>query len=142
MPRRATGQNPSWQEADELGLIPDILIGVDMTQPITREEFCELAVLLYEKVTGEPGKPVSPNPFTDTSKAQILKAFKLGITTGTSATTFSPDALINREQCATMLFRAIKAMKPNEDYSVSGSRGFPGPKGNLELGGGSCEIYV
>jgi hypothetical protein len=49
------------QNAYDLGLIPDILIGADMTKPITREEFCELAVLLYEKVTGKAGEPVSPN---------------------------------------------------------------------------------
>lgn len=43
---------PELQTAYDLGLIPDILIGADMTKPITREEFCELSVLLDEKVTG------------------------------------------------------------------------------------------
>ncbi len=66
-----------------------------MTKPITREEFCELAVLLYEKVTETAAAPVSPNPFTDTTNSQILKAYALGITTGTSTTTFSPNTLIN-----------------------------------------------
>lgn len=113
------------QDAYDMGLIPDILIGADMTKPITREEFCELAVLLYEKITGSVSEPVSPNPFTDTTNTQILKAFKLGITTGTSATTFSPNVLINREQCAAMLFRAIKAMKPNGDFSIEGVKDFP-----------------
>ena len=37
------------QKANDLGLIPKILKGADMTKPITREEFCELALLLYEK---------------------------------------------------------------------------------------------
>lgn len=116
---------PELQNAHELGLIPDILVGADMTKPITREEFCELAVLLYEKVTGNSSQPVTPNPFTDTTNTQILKAFKLGITTGTSAATFSPNVLINREQCAAMLFRAIKAMKPNADFSTAGVKNFP-----------------
>ncbi len=113
------------QDAYDLGLIPDILIGADMTKPITREEFCELAVLLYEKIMGNKCEPVSPNLFTDTKNTQILKAFKLGITTGTSATTFSPNVLINREQCAAMLFRAIKAMKPNGDFNIAGIKDFP-----------------
>ena len=116
------------QKASELGLIPSILNGADMTKPITREEFCELSVLLYEKVTGKQSVPVSPNPFTDTSNAQILKANNIGITTGTSATTFSPKALINREQCAAMLFRAIMAMKPDGDYSTAGVKDFPDQK--------------
>jgi len=58
----------------------------------------------------------------------VLKAFALGITTGTSATTFSPQVLINREQCAAMLFRAIKAIHPNGDYSVAGIPDFPDQK--------------
>ncbi|MEA4920343.1 MAG: S-layer homology domain-containing protein [Clostridiaceae bacterium] len=116
------------KKANELGLIPDVLKGVDMTKPITREEFCELAVLLYEKVTKSTDAPATSNPFTDTSNNQILKAYALGITTGTSATTFSPKTLINREQCATMLFRAIKAIAPNADYSIGGVKDFPDQK--------------
>lgn len=115
-------------QANEFGLIPDILKGADMTKPITREEFCELAVLLYEKVTQTNAVPTSPNPFTDTANSQILKAYALGITTGTSATTFSPKTLINREQCATMLFKAIKAIAPSADYSIAGVKEFPDQK--------------
>jgi S-layer homology domain. len=119
---------PELEKASELELIPDILKGADMTKPITREEFCELAVLLYEKVTDTAAAPISPNPFTDTSNSQILKAYALGITAGTSATAFSPKTLINREQCAAMLYRAIKAIAPNADYSVTGIKDFPDQK--------------
>lgn len=119
---------PELQKAANLGLIPDILKDADMTKPINREEFCELSVLLYEKVAAKTSQPVSANPFTDTTNTQILKAYKLGITSGTSATTFSPKVLINREQCAAMLFRAIKAIKPNEDYSIVGVKDFPDQK--------------
>ena len=123
----------SWAEselknANALGLIPGILQGVDMTKPITREEFCELAVLLYEKAAETTAAPASPNPFTDTTSSQILKAYALGITTGTSTTAFSPNTLINREQCAAMLFRAIKAIVPTADYSVAGIKDFPDQK--------------
>jgi hypothetical protein len=37
-----------------------------------------------------------------------LKAFNLGVTNGTSPTTFSPNLLLNREQAATMLTRVYK----------------------------------
>jgi len=100
---------------------------VDLTKPITREEFCELAVLLYEKCT-DTIVTATDNPFTDTTNPQILKAYKLGITTGTSPTTFSPKVLINREQCATMLFRVIKAINPDGDYSIDGVKDFPDQK--------------
>ncbi|MDD4089844.1 MAG: hypothetical protein PHP29_09165 [Tissierellia bacterium] len=116
------------QKANDLGLIPDILKGADMTKPITREEFAELAVVLYEKVTGIKSEPFSPNPFTDTINPQILKAKNLGITEGTSGTTFSPKVLINREQCATMLFRAIKGIHPQGNYSIEGAKDFPDQK--------------
>jgi hypothetical protein len=116
------------KKANELGLIPEILNGVDMTQSISREEFCELAVLLYEKVTENNAVAVSPNPFTDTTNEQILKAYALGITNGTSATLFSPKTLINREQCAAMLFRTIKAIAPTADYSIEGVKDFPDQK--------------
>jgi hypothetical protein len=113
------------KKANELGLIPDILSGADLTKPITREEFCELALLLYEKTTGKNPEPVSPNPFTDTVNPQILKAFALGITKGTSDTTFTPGKVISRQECATMLYRAIKAIAPNADYSIAGVPDFP-----------------
>lgn len=113
------------QAAYDSDLIPNILMGADMTQPITREEFAELAVRLCEKTIDEDVLPASPNPFTDTTNTQILKAFELGITTGTSTTAFSPNLLINREQCATMLYRAIKAIAPDADYSVDGVKDFP-----------------
>ncbi len=114
--------------ANEYGLIPEILIGADMKKPITREEFCEMAVLLFEKTTQSGAPSVSQNPFKDTDNPQILKAYALGITTGTSDTTFSPKVFINREQCAAMLFRAIKAIEPNVSYSVEGINAFPDQK--------------
>lgn len=115
---------PELKEASNLGLIPAILQGADLTKPITREEFCELAVLLYEKVTGTNAQ-ASPNPFTDTANQQILKAFNLGITKGISATTFEPKTLINREQCAAMLFRAIQAINPSGNYDTASLKSFP-----------------
>ena len=116
------------KEAQANGLIPDILQGKDLTKPVTREEFCELAVILYEEVSGLAAEAASPNPFTDTTNPQILKAFKLGITTGVSATLFKPNDLITREQCAAMLFRAIKKIAPNGNYSVTSARPVPDQK--------------
>jgi len=130
---------PAWSEAspwaatelkkaDDYGLIPESLKGEDMTKPITREEFAELAVKLYEKTTGKAAVAASPNPFTDTNNPEILKAFKVGVTTGTSATTFAPKELTNREQVATMLSRAIRVMAPGADFSTEGAPAFTDQK--------------
>ncbi len=129
----AWGNASTWataelKKADDAGLIPEILKGADLTKPITREEFCELALLLYEKSTGKSPAAATPNPFTDTKNLQVLKAFALGITTGTSAITFSPQVLINREQCATMLYRALRVIAPGGDYGIAGVKDFPDQK--------------
>lgn len=116
------------EKAADMGLMPARLVGADLTKPITREEFAELAVLLYEKSTQTAASASAANPFTDTQNSEILKAYQLGITSGTSATTFSPNVLINREQCAAMLFRAIKAIAPAADYSIAGVQDFPDQK--------------
>ncbi|MCQ1529192.1 S-layer homology domain-containing protein [Lutispora saccharofermentans] len=81
---------------------------------ITREEFCELAVLLYEKLTGLKAEPGVDN-FTDTDNPEVLKAFKLGIVNGTNPekTLFSPNLEITREQISAMLLRTLQAAMPN-----------------------------
>ena len=95
-------------EAEKLNLIPNSLKNSDLTKSITREEFAEVSVKAYEALTGNQSTPVETNPFTDTKNREVLKAYNLGITTGTSATTFDPNALLNREQAATMLTRTYK----------------------------------
>jgi hypothetical protein len=94
-------------EADRLGLIPDSLRDADLTRPITRAEFAAVSVKAFEALSGEKAE-AGEDPFTDTDDPEVLKAYKVGITTGTSSTTFDPDTLLNREQAATMLTRVYK----------------------------------
>lgn len=100
---------PWLEKAEQYNIMPDCLYGADMTKPITRAEFCALSVKLYEAMSGKTAVPVAANPFTDTTDPEILKAVNIGITNGTAKDKFSPDALITREQAATMLTRAYKA---------------------------------
>lgn len=95
-------------EAAALGLIPDCLQGADLTKDITRAEFAAVCVKVYESLSGTAAAPVAVNPFKDTSDPEVLKALNVGITVGTSDTTFSPDTKLNREQAATMLTRVYK----------------------------------
>lgn len=110
---------PELEKADENKLIPDMLNGKDFTSNITRREFAATCVKLYEKVSGKKGTQASNNPFTDTNDAEVLKAYNLGITNGTSETTFSPDALITREQMATMMTRALNKSGVNTTIDVN-----------------------
>ena len=107
--------------AEEYALIPLSIRGEDMTKSITREEFAELSICLYETTTGILASAVSPNPFTDTVNPEVLKAKQLGITEGTSSTTFSPKEPVNREQVAAMLGRAVELIAPDADFSTDGA---------------------
>ena len=54
-------------------------------------------------------------PFTDVADTwytdAVLWAYQSGVTTGTSATTFAPDALVTREQVAVFLYRYMRDYK-------------------------------
>ena len=91
---------------------------------ITREEFCEIAVKLYEALSGETAQPINPNPFTDTSNSEILKAYNLGIVKGIAADKFAPNKNITRQEICVMLLRALKAVHPGADYSAVGVSAF------------------
>ena len=72
------------------------------------------------RANGAP-KATSTNPFTDVSADAyyydaVLWAAEKGITSGTTATTFSPDAVLTRGQTVTFLWRA------NGSPAVSSSR--------------------
>ena len=58
-------------------------------------------------------------PFTDVADGQyyrdaVVWAAEAGVTTGTSATTFSPDAVVTRAQFVTFLWRALGQPAPTE----------------------------
>ena len=103
---------PEVNEAVEQGLVTEQVLS-QFPKNITREEFCELAVLLYEKLTGNKAEAGVDN-FIDTDNPEVLKAFKLGIVQGTNPemTLFSPDLEITREQISAMLFRTLQAAMP------------------------------
>lgn len=113
--------------ADECGIVPNVLIGADLTKSVTRGEFAAVAVELYEALSGKKAG-IPENPFEDiygnNCFSDILKAFSIGITNGTSASTFEPDAFISREQIATMLCRAAKA-SAWENWSLAIDKDFP-----------------
>jgi len=99
---------PELEKAQSLGLIPDVLANADLTAPITCAEFAAVAVKTYENFTGATATPVSPNPFTDTSNTDVLKAFNINLVNGITATTYNPNGQLTRQDAATMMTRVAK----------------------------------
>ena len=95
-------------DAEKEDLIPDSLIGKDLTKPITRAEFAGVSVKVYENLGNTKALPAVINPFTDTTDLDVMKAYNVGVTNGIGDDLFAPDNLLNREQCATMLTRVFK----------------------------------
>lgn len=115
-------------KADAFGLIPKSLKGADLTKPITREEFAELSVCLYEVYTGQKAEAAPDNTFTDCKNPEVLKASKLGIVNGVGNKKYDPKSPISREQIAAMLNRAVKVIASNSDLSTSGAPTFKDEK--------------
>lgn len=111
-----------WAKEEVAGAISKGLVPTDLQNgyslSISRQDFCRLMVALVEQVSGTDvdaylssrGLTVT-QPFTDTHDSQILAAYALGIVKGTSATTFSPNGSITRQEAATMLSRTAKLLE-------------------------------
>ena len=98
------------------GLKTEKMMNSNFKESATREEFCELIVKMYEKLGGTAN--ANNNPFIDTNNQEVLKAYNAGIISGTSATTFSPNSSLTREQLCVMLIRAIDASGKRYELST------------------------
>jgi len=93
--------------ADDDGFITDT-IRSNFSKDITREEFCEIAVILYDRLGG-PAVLEAYNPFTDTTNPIIVKAFNAGIINGVGNNKFAPNASLTRQELCVMIIRAMTA---------------------------------
>lgn len=112
------------EAAETAGLIPDLSGNPGWQDNTTRLQFAQLAVRLAESVTGETLPAAPASTFTDCTELDVRKAYAAGIVNGTSATTFSPDSKLTREQLATMLWRAadyIQQQTGNQALTAGGS---------------------
>lgn len=121
---RNTAKTSTWAQSDVNFALNDNLLDLDLlgndyTKNISRLQFCSVVVRLAEEMTGKSITPAAANTFTDTSNSYVLKAYAAGLTSGTSATTFSPDATLNRQQMATFLYRTLRYIEKNSDYSYT-----------------------
>ena len=121
---RNTAKTSTWAQSDVNFALNDNLLDLDLlgndyTKNISRLQFCSVVVRLAEEMTGKTITPAAASTFTDTNSPYVLKAYAAGITSGTSATTFSPDATLNRQQMATFLYRTLRYIEKNSDYKYT-----------------------
>ena len=95
----------------------------DYQSSITREQFCEMVVRAYEKISNEIAE-TGWESFSDTDNSEILKAANLGIVSGYGNGIFGPDDLITREQIAAMLVRMIDAAVSYANIDVYNDNNF------------------
>lgn len=101
---------PEIEEAIDYGLVTKSVKG-NYQQDISREEFAELSVRLFEVLTGSEIEVDNVSPFIDTNNIEIIKANRLGIVSGVgNRMFFAPKDMITREQIAVMFYRTIKAV--------------------------------
>ncbi|WP_317367578.1 S-layer homology domain-containing protein [uncultured Tyzzerella sp.] len=84
---------------------------VKLNEYITRAEFCEIMIKLYEKKTGFEISTNVKNNFVDTNNKYVTKAYSLGIISGKTANRFEPNSYITREESAVILANLIKKME-------------------------------
>ena len=83
----------------ELGILPSSFTSGDLTATITRGEMCELAVVAFEKATGNVIDELERTDyFTDTTDKNILKAYEYGIVSGYPDGSFQPGKTLTRQE--------------------------------------------
>ena len=124
LPQKSAAKTSTWAQSDvnlalNDNLLDTDLLGNDYTKNITRLQFCSVAVRLAEELTGKSIAPAPAGTFTDTTNAYALKAYAAGITTGSTATTFDPNGTLTRAQMAAFLYRTLRYVEKNSDYSYT-----------------------
>lgn len=81
----------------------------DYIANISREEFAELLIKLYSKLTNKVIKNYGDSPFIDTDNASVVVAYNLGIVNGVGNRRFAPNDNITRQEMCVMIFNTLDA---------------------------------
>ncbi|MBR4309247.1 MAG: S-layer homology domain-containing protein [Oscillospiraceae bacterium] len=105
----------------EKNMIPTSLNNCNMTNAITREQMCSVAMLAYTAATGKTYDPNSTNHFNDTKSADVCAAYELGIISGYGNNRFGPNDTLTREQFFKIManFMAVIGYPRDDSRSVS-----------------------
>lgn len=102
--------------AGKNGLIPPS-VKADMKTEITREEFTEVIVRLYEKAE-RVHLVAGKSPYKDTKNESVVIASRLGLVNGVGKDKFAPKSKITREQMATILTRFLNSVEVEGDKTM------------------------
>ena len=105
-----------YARASEKGLIPLSVAVGNLRDNVTRGEFCNLAVNMYDTMYKGSVKLFNC-PFTDCNDDFIVKAYSLGIVSGKSETEFCPFDPITRQEMAKILVNTLETA--GKELSVS-----------------------
>lgn len=111
------------QKAINASLVPELTGKPKYQDSITREQFAELVVNMTEKALDKEIEAAANNTFTDTTNESVLKAYKAGIITGVGEGKFEPKTTTNREQIATMIYRATEFLKAQTNKDLTPNAG-------------------
>ena len=92
------------ERAISLNIVP-ISLQSDYTKPVTRAEFCGLAVSVYENII--QAEITERKEFADTDDINVQKMGGLGIAGGVGKGNFSPNSRITREESAVFFARIL-----------------------------------
>lgn len=97
----------SYKQASSAGLISYNVAANNLSDSITREEFCGLSVNLYERLTGDTLAEPEILPFSDSESITVAKAHSLGIVSGNEKGEFCPTNLVTRQEMSKMLVSTL-----------------------------------
>jgi hypothetical protein len=86
-----------------------LLIVFALVTGMNRAAFVGHMVDIFERQTGHE-VVIDACPFTDTDDVRVLKAWTIGITAGTSQTTFSPTAKVEPYQAFIFVGKTLYAI--------------------------------
>lgn len=103
--------------ACEQGVVPDRLAGGNLQEPISRWKFCEIMEMLLErKIPTVSPKPINDCPYE--GYVCEVTVWRYGLLEGRDDG-FASDAILTRQECATILSRTLELYQKSPDTTRS-----------------------
>ncbi len=118
------------EQAQQYGFITDKISG-ELQVNITREEFCELLMKLYNKIKPTANISIPTTPFKDTNNPDVLRAYSLNLVKGIGYGEFGPQNPVTKQEAGVMLLRIIHKVNPQIDLQMINSIQFS-DKGQID----------
>ncbi len=103
-----TWARTDYESMSKRAMLDNEVIKENLSQNITRAEFCTLIMKLYEARKMVVLEENDKNVFSDTNGEAVLKAYKTGIVSGKGNGEFKPWDNITRQEMAVMLSRMLE----------------------------------